>query len=138
MVKEIIKDESFLKRKSFEFIPGEDDYIIDDLLETAKAHKDECVGLAAVQIGYLKNAFVVLINGKFVPFINPVIIQRCGQTYTAAEGCLSVEGLHEVQRRYSVRVAYTDRKGKRQIAVYSSTVAQIIQHEHDHLNGILI
>lgn len=138
MVKEIIKDESFLKRKSFEFIPGEDDYIIDDLLETAKAHKDECVGLAAVQIGYLKNAFVALINGKFVPFINPVIFRRSKETYTAVEGCLSIDGQHEVQRHYQIFVGYTNKKGKRRFDHYNNGEAQIIQHEYDHLNGILI
>lgn len=138
MIKNIIKDEYLLVKKSDKFIPGEDDHIITDLLDTANAHKDNCAGLAAVQIGYYKRAIVVKIGGKFVPLINPRIIQRYNGTYNAVEGCLSVEGEHLVKRHRNIRVAFTDMSGKERVMPYEKYVAQIIQHECDHLDGILI
>ena len=138
MIKEIVKDTKFLSKQSEKFILGEDDYIIDDLIDTANAHKDNCLGLAAVQIGYLKRVIVVRINDKFIPFINPQIIQKFGSTYSTVEGCLSLDGTREVRRHKAVRLAYTNLKGKRQIIPYTNRVAQIIQHEVDHLNGVLI
>lgn len=138
MIKDIVKDENILMQKSEPFILGEDDYIIQDMLDTAEAHKDECIGLAAVQIGYLKRVILVKINNKFVPFINPRIFQKYGGTYETKEGCLSLEGMRIVKRHVSVRVMYTDKKGRSKKLIASGITAEIIQHEVDHLNGVLI
>ena len=138
MFKEIVKDEDILTQKSEKFIFGQDEYIIDDMIDTAEAHKDNCVGLAAVQIGQLKRVILARSGDKFVPFINPSIIQKGGGTYTAVEGCLSVEGEHEVKRHKWIRVRYQTRSGKTIIDFIDKHLAQIIQHEIDHLNGVLI
>ena len=140
MVKEIVKDVDILTQKSEDFVFGEDDPIIKDLIDTANAHKDICAGLAAVQIGYHKRAFVVWSADKkrFVPFINPKIIKRDGNVYKTVEGCLSVEGEHEVKRYDSIRIVYYNPKGKCIAIGTSGYFAEIIQHECDHLNGVLI
>lgn len=140
MVKEIVKDVAILTKKSEKFVFGEDDHIIQDLIDTAEAHKDICVGLAAVQIGYHKRAFVVWSADKkrYIPFINPKIIQRYGGTYKATEGCLSVEGEHEVKRHYGITVVYYSPKNKCISIGASGYFAEVIQHEYDHLNGVLI
>ena len=138
MVKNIVKDEYILVKKSEKFIPGEDDYIIDDMLDTANEHGDNCAGLAAVQIGYLKRVILVKIGDKFIPFINPVITKKFNGTYTTTEGCLSLEGGRVVVRHRGIRVKFTDRKGKTRIEPYTGYIAQILQHEIDHLNGVLI
>lgn len=138
MVKEIIKDERVLTKKSEKFIIGQDDYIIQDMIDTAEANKENCCGLAAVQIGEHKRVIVVLNNGKFIPFINPVIIQKSKETYTAKEMCLSLDGVREVKRHHGIKVIYKTRNGKSMCMAFSGRTAQIIQHECDHLDGILI
>ena len=138
MIKEIVKDTEFLSKKSEKFILGEDDYIIQDMLDTANAHKDDCAGLAAVQIGYLKRVILVRMNDTFIPFINPKIIQKFGKTYLATEGCLSLDGTRSVRRHTGVRVIYTDKNGKHISMPFTKREAEIFQHEVDHLNGILI
>jgi peptide deformylase len=138
VIKDIVKDEHILCKKSEPFVLGQDDYIIQDMLDTANFHKDDCCGLAAVQIGYLKRVIIVDIDGRFAPFINPVIIAKSPKTYKATEGCLSVEGYHDVKRHETVMVAYADKRGKPHRCMYFGRTAQIIQHEVDHLNGILI
>lgn len=140
MIKDIVKDTEALQQKSEPFEFGKDDYLIEDLLDTAHAHIFEggCVGLAAVQIGVPKKAIVVMIGNRFVPLINPVIITRSPQTFIATEGCLSLEGTREVKRHRHVKVAYTTPHGVKKMQSFSGFPAQIIQHECDHLNGILI
>lgn len=138
MIKKIVKDEYFLVKKSYKFVFGEDDHIITDLIDTANAHKGICSGLAAVQIGYYKRAIVVKIKDNFIPFINPVIVKRSVDTYATVEGCLSLEGQRDVRRHKYIVVRFTNRNGKTDTRTYSGYVAQIIQHECDHLDGILI
>lgn len=138
MVKEIVKDEEFLSQKSEKFIFGEDDYLIKDLLDTATAHKENCAGLACIQIGTPKRVLVAQIVDKFVPFINPIIMQRSNSTYMAQEGCLSLEGLRTVKRHKKIKVIYTTPSGKAESKEFSGFSAQVLQHEIDHLNGILI
>ena len=138
MVREIVKDENVLYQKSANFIFGEDDYLIQDMLDTANEHKENCVGLACVQIGIPKNIILVKQGGKYIPFINPVIVKKSPNTYIATEGCLSIEGFRTVKRHKTVKVIYTTIQGKRKMQEFSGYVAQIIQHEIDHLNGILI
>ena len=148
MVRTIIKDEEMLKQKSdrFEFanvsnltynVPG-DEYLIQDILDTAEYHKDKCVGLAAIQMGIPKRLIAVWMGSKFIPMINPAIIQKSKSTYTAIEGCLSLEGQREVRRHSTIKVAYTTKDKKAKVETFKGYVAQIIQHEVDHLNGKLI
>ena len=137
MERPITKDESILTAKSVPFIFGEDDYLIQDMLDTANAH-DTCIGLACIQIGIAKKLILVKQGDKFVPFINPIILKRSSKTYIAQEGCLSVDGTREVKRHYSVKVMWTTPKGKKKMQEFNGLHAQIIQHEIDHLEGKLI
>lgn len=147
MVKEIIKDVNVLQQKSdkFEFPNNSglttnvgDEYLIQDVMDTAEYHKDHCLGLACIQIGVPKRIIVVRMGHKFVPMINPVIIQKSTTMYTATEGCLSLDGLREVRRHSTIKVAYTTRNKKPKVETFKGLTAQIIQHEVDHLNGKLI
>ena len=129
-----------LTQKSEEFIFGEDDHIIQDLIDTANAHKDICVGLAAVQIGYHKRVFVVWCQEtkQYFAMVNPRIYNRCGGMYKSVEGCLSVDGEHEVTRHNWISIAYQTPKKARKKTSYCGWIAKVIQHEYDHLNGKLI
>lgn len=147
MVREIVKDINFLQQKSdkFEFanisdltMNVGDEYLIQDLIDTAECHRDDCIGLAAIQIGVPKRLIVVKIGKNFIPFINPIIFQKSKTTYTAREGCLSLDGEREVCRHASIKVAYTTKDKKSEVKTFKGLIAQIIQHEVDHLNGILI
>ena len=147
MVRTIIKDEKMLRQKSDKFMFANvsdmsynvgDEYLIQDILETAEYHKDNCVGLAAIQMGIPKRLIAVKMGDKFVPMINPVIIQKSKNTYIAIEGCLSLEGQREVRRHQSIKVAYTTRNNKPKVETFKGFIAEIIQHEVDHTNGILI
>ena len=139
MVKDIIKDPNILTRLSEDFIPGQDDTLIQDMLDTANAHKVNCAGLAAIQIGVPKRVILVRQGDKFTPFINPKIVRFGPGVYFATEGCLSVDGAKQVKRYRSIMVSYTDEKGKRHTAKrFNGYEAQIVQHEVDHLNGKLI
>ena len=138
MIKDIVKDLDFLSKKSEPFIFEQDEYIIQNLLDTANWHKEICVGLAAPQIGYLKRAIVVLIGDKYVPMINPFIVRKYGEIYRSEEGCLSLEGSRETKRHKDILFVYTDIHGRTVRKHYTGFAAQIIQHEVDHLNGVLI
>lgn len=139
MIKEIIKDVEVLSQKSERFVlSGEDDYIVTDLIDTANAHKDVCAGLAAIQLGITKRVIVVRNGDKFIPYINPAIVGKSPQKYLAVEGCLSIEGEREVRRHRSIKVVFTDSKGKQRCQTFNGVIAQILQHEIDHCNGILI
>ena len=137
-VKAIIKDPSFITQKSEPFIFGKDDHIIQDLLDTAEAHKENCAGLAAVQIGYLKRVILVKQDKQFIPFINPVIIKHSPNWYYTMEGCLSLDGQRNVKRYRSIMVSYMTLNGKKHTKQFDGFVAEIIQHEVDHLKGVLI
>lgn len=138
MVREIVKDTAILTQKSERFVIGQDEHLIKDMLDTANAHKDRCVGLACIQIGVAKRVILVRQGDKFVPFINPMIVNKSAKTYVAEEGCLSIEGVRSVKRHYSIKLIYTDRNGKTKSGEFNGFTAEIIQHECDHLNGILI
>ena len=138
MEREIIKDINVLTQKSEKFIFGEDDHLIQDMIDTANAHKENCAGLACIQIGVPKKLILVKSNDKFIPFINPTIIKRSTQTFMATERCLSLDGERNVKRHKQIKLAYTTKDGKTKVQEYSGFMAQVIQHECDHLNGVLI
>jgi peptide deformylase len=138
MIKEIVKDEAILTQKSETVSMEEAKEIIADLLDTAKAHIDNCAGLAAPQIGVNKRVVVVRNGDSFFPMVNPVVVKKTGKKFLNHEGCLSLDGIRAVERYASVLVNYTDGKGKRQTKTFNGTLAIVIQHETDHLNGVLI
>lgn len=137
-IKDIVKDTAILTQKSVPFVFGEDDAIIQDLQDTATAHEDNCAGLAAIQLGIPKRVIVVKEGNKFVTYINPVIVKRSRESYMATEGCLSLEGARTVRRYRSVMVSYTTSNGKKKSKTFDGFVAEILQHEIDHCNGVLI
>lgn len=139
MVKEIVKDIDTLSKKSEPVDFGNEDLcFIDDMWDTAKAHEERCVGLAAVQIGVHKRVILVKLGDKFEVLINPIIIKRSPQKYKTMEGCLSLDGQREVVRHKWVTVVFRDITGKKCYGTYFGYDAEIIQHEVDHLNGVLI
>lgn len=140
MVKVINKDIESLSQKSlpFDLNDDADGEALRDMLDTAEANKENCVGLAAIQVGVAKRAILVRMGNKFVPFINPVIIHKSAQTYCADEGCLSLDGTRSVKRHYTIKVMWTEPNGKIRVREFKGFTAQIIQHEIDHCNGILI
>lgn len=138
MVKEIVKDIDVLHKISVRFDFNEDKYLIQDLIDTANAHSENCVGLASIQIGVPKRIIVVRNGNDFIPMINPHIIKRSNETFIAKEGCLSLDGVREVKRHKTIMVGYTTKNGETKCESLSGFKAQIVQHECDHLNGILI
>ena len=141
MVKEIIKDEFFLKQKS-KSCTKEDLYIANELLETIQAYKEQCVGMAANMIGVKKRIIAFLDESGRVPtytvMLNPEIIKKDG-AYSAEERCLSLLGGPRPCKRYrSIKVKYQTVKLQNRIKTYTGWTAQIIQHEIDHCDGVLI
>lgn len=136
MVKEIVKDVMFLSQKA-EKATEKDKYIANDLLDTLKANKDRCVGLAANMIGY--NKAIICVSGGIYDFImiNPIITYANGE-YQTEEGCLSLIGERECKRYKEIEVDYFDMNFRKQYGKYTGFVAEIIQHEIDHTNGIII
>ena len=136
MVREIVRDTFFLQIKS-ESASEADLPTVRDLLDTLAAHKDGCVGMAANMIG-VKKAIIVVAAGpiQFV-MINPVITKKRG-AYQTEEGCLSLEGVRPCTRYQEIEVDYQDQNFQKQHGKYSGWVAQIIQHEVDHVQGIVI
>ena len=138
MVRDIIKDPNILTQPSEPFIPGQDNDLLWDMLDTANAHKANCAGLAAIQIGIPKRVILVRHGNKFVPYVNPKIIKYGPGAYYATEGCLSVDGTKRVKRHRSIMLSYDGANGKRIVKQFNDYIAQIIQHEVDHCNGKLI
>ena len=138
MVRELIHDPILLAKKS---VPAtkDDISIAHDLLDTLTAHKDECVGMAANMIGETKCIICFDCDGKYMTMFNPEII-KCESPYNTEEACLSLLGGKRPVKRYKkikVRYETEDFCGFR-IKTFEGFTAQIIQHEHDHCNGILI
>ncbi len=136
MIKPIVKDIFLLKQKSSD-ADVHDAYIAKDLSDTLNHHRNECAGMAANMIGYTKRIIIVSAGiGNLVMF-NPVILQKSG-AYETEEGCLSLSGARKTVRYRNITVKYQDSLMKVHTAKYSGWIAQIIQHECDHLEGILI
>lgn len=136
MVKKIVRDPLFLAQKS-EPATEADKQVVVDLLDTLRANLDRCVGMAANMIGIKKKIIVVAVGPFQFAMINPVITKKTGE-YQTAEGCLSLEGVRPCTRYQEIEVDYLDQNFKKRHNKYSGWTAQIIQHEIDHCNGIVI
>ena len=133
MVKKITRDPMFLAQKSVDATEA-DKQVITDLLDTLRANLDHCVGMAANMIGVSKNIIVVAFQ---FAMINPVITKKTG-AFQTEEGCLSLDGVRPCTRYKEIEVDYLDTNFKKQHGKYIGWTAQIIQHEVDHCNGIVI
>ena len=136
MIQSIMHDPLFLAQKSAPATP-EDVPVARDLLETLTAHADGCVGMAANMIGVLKRIIAVEAEDGYLVLFNPVILKKSGP-YNTEEGCLSLEGVRKTKRYQSIKVQYQTMDGKPRIKTFTGWTAQIIQHEIDHCDGILI
>ena len=138
MVKDIVKDIDILTQKSVKATNNDEvEEVIRDLIDTAEAHKDRCVGLSAIQIGVPLRICVVYNGERFIPFVNPVITKSFGEKYKVEEGCMSIDGKREVMRYERIEVFWRS-KNRFVKEKYKGFMAEIIQHELDHFEGILI
>ena len=136
MLQPIMKDPIFLAQKS---VPAtkEDLQVARDLLDTLIAHKDGCVGMAANMIGVAKRIIAFDNEGKYMVMFNPEIVKR-SEPYEAEEGCLSLTGTRKAKRYRSIKVQYQNDQFQTRFKTFTGWTAQIIQHEIDHCNGVLI
>ena len=136
MIKPIMKDSIFLAQKS---APTTllDLSVAQDLRDTLDAHRDGCVGMAANMIGVAKRIIIFDDNGNATIMFNPEII-KCSGAYEAEEGCLSLSGTRKAKRYRSIKVRYQNERFETRLKTYTGFTAQIIQHEIDHLGGVLI
>ena len=136
MIKPIIRDVLFLSQKS-EAATQQDRPIGQDLSDTLRANKDRCVGMAANMIGVKKRIIIVSIGIMNIVMYNPIILKKAG-SFETEEGCLSLDGTRKTTRYRTIDVEYTDALWKKHRQTYTGWTAQIIQHEMDHLDGIII
>ena len=136
MIREIMKDETFLAQKA-ERAAAEDLSVAADLLDTLQAHKDGCVGMAANMIGVNKRIIAFENEGKYMVMFNPEIVKKA-EPYEAEEGCLSLSGTRKTKRWKTIKVQWQNEKFQMRIKTFTGWTAEIIQHEIDHCNGILI
>lgn len=136
MIRLIVKDVLFLSQKSLPAVK-EDLTVGIDLMDTLQANRDRCVGMAANMIGVKKRIIIAGISGISLVMYNPVILRKA-EPYETEEGCLSLEGVRKTTRYRRITVEYTDQRWKKQTGTFTGFDAQIIQHELDHLEGILI
>lgn len=136
MVKEIMHDVLFLGQPS-EVATMSDNQIAIDLLDTLKTHENECVGMAANMIGVRKRIIVVNAGLMNIAMFNPVVVKK-SEPFETEEGCLSLIGVRKTRRYKDIEVEYSDIDWNKQRRKFSGWTAQIIQHECDHLDGIII
>ena len=136
MIRPIEKDPFFLGRKSRP-ATAEDLPIVRDLLDTLTAHREGCVGMAANMIGQSVRIIAFDNEGSYMAMLNPEII-KCSDPYETEEGCLSLPGVRKTKRYRSIKVRYQNEQMQTRMKTFSGWTAQIIQHEIDHCNGILI
>ena len=136
MVREICKDEAFLAQKA-EPATANDLGVAQDLLETLVAHKDGCVGMAANMIGVNKRIIAFDNEGEYMVMFNPVIVKQSGP-YEAEEGCLSLAGTRKTKRFQTIKVQLQNEKFQTRLKTFTGWTAEIIQHEIDHCDGIII
>ena len=136
MIRPIIHDPLFLAQKSAVATEA-DRQVITDLLDTLHVSLDRCVGMAANMVGERKR-IIVFCNGPMqMVMVNPEMIAKSGE-YEAEEGCLSLTGLRKTKRYRKITVKYQDQTFRQLTGTFEGFTAQIIQHEIDHCNGILI
>lgn len=136
MVREICKDETFLAQKA-EPATGNDLGAAQDLLDTLAAHKDGCVGMAANMIGVNKRIIAFDNEGAYMVMFNPVIVKQA-EPYEAEEGCLSLTGTRKAKRFQTIKVQWQNEKFQTRLKTFTGWTAEIIQHEIDHCEGVLI
>lgn len=136
MIRDICKDEAFLAQKA-ETATAEDLDTAQDLLDTLAAHREGCVGMAANMIGVNKRIIVFDDDGKYQVMFNPVIVKHDGP-YEAEEGCLSLTGRRKVKRFQTIKVQWQNEKFQTRLKTFTGWTAEIIQHEIDHCEGVLI
>ena len=136
MIREICKDKTFLAQKAEPATP-DDLSIAADLLETLEHHKDGCVGMAANMIGVNKRIIAFDNEGTYMVMFNPEIVKK-SQPYQTEEGCLSLTGIRPTKRWQSIKVRYQNEKFQERFKTFAGWTAQIIQHEIDHCDGIII
>ena len=136
MIKPVMRDIMFLSQPSEKATPA-DRQVITDLVDTLNAHLDGCVGMAANMIGVQKRIIVVRMGTVSVPMVNPVIVSKSGE-FEAEEGCLSLMGLRKCRRYREIEISYQDASFLPRRQKYTGWIAQIIQHEIDHCNGVII
>ena len=136
MIKTIVKDVFFLGQKS-EPAAKQDLAVGQDLMDTLQANRERCVGMAANMIGIKKRIIIVNLGIMNVVMYNPVIVKK-DTPYETEEGCLSLTGVRKTTRYQNIEVEYLDGSWKKHRQRYSGWTAQIIQHECDHLEGIII
>ena len=136
MIRPIMKDPIFLSQKS---APAtmQDLPVAQDLRDTLEAHRDGCVGMAANMIGVAKRIIIFDDNGGANVMFNPEIV-KCSGAYEAEEGCLSLIGARKARRWRTIKVQYQNEQFQLRLKTYTGFTAQIIQHEIDHLGGVLI
>ena len=136
MVKTIVRDLFFLGQKSEE-TTQKDGQVIQDLQDTLAAHREGCVGMAANMIGYRKRSIIVSTGFYDLVMNNPIILSKA-DPYETEEGCLSLDGVRRTTRYRKIEVRYQDVYFKEQRQSFNGFIAQIVQHEMDHLDGIVI
>jgi len=136
MIRPVEKDILFLGQKS-DPATKDDVVVIDDLMDTLRANLEHCVGMAANMIGVKKRILVFSVSDTIVPMVNPVILKKEG-CYETEESCLSLTGFRKTMRYETIEVEYFDRNFKKHKQTFTGFTAQIIQHEVDHFEGIII
>ena len=136
MIREICRDETFLSQKAAP-ATADDLATAQNLLDTLTAHKDGCVGMAANMIGVCKRIIAFDNEGTYMVMFNPVIVRQSGP-YEAQEGCLSLTGVRKTKRFQTIKVQWQNEQFQTRLKTFTDWTAEIIQHEIDHCEGILI
>ena len=136
MIREICRDETFLAQKAAP-ATADDLATAQDLLDTLTAHKDGCVGMAANMISVCKRIIAFDNEGTYMVMFNPVIVRQSGP-YVAQEGCLSLPGVRKTKRFQTIKVQWQNEKFQTRLKTFTGWTAEIIQHEIDHCEGVLI
>lgn len=136
MIKQVVRDVIFLGQRSEEATKA-DLSVADDLRDTLAANREHCVGMAANMIGIRKRIIIANIGMGDIVMFNPVITKK-DSPYETEEGCLSLTGTRKTTRYKNIEVEYVDQQWNRKKQKFSGFLAQIIQHECDHLEGVII
>ena len=136
MIREIVRDPLFLAQPSAEATEA-DLPVAADLMDTLRANLDRCVGMAANMIGQRKRIIAIVKGPMIITMLNPKILSKSGE-YEAEEGCLSLAGTRKTKRYQSIRLSWQDVNMKEHTGTMDGFEAQIVQHEVDHCDGILI